>query len=154
MPKKAKGGPRDSVFTVRLPARLRYGLELTSRLNGEPMTDVVVRALSDGLSSENGGLFVDLPGEDLPVFLLPKVWDEREPVRLVKLALVYPPLLGASERRAWEAIRAGDKYWSSSKTRNSKATKPVRNIEELQVAQLEADWEVLWADAEAAGGRV
>lgn len=153
MPKKAKGGPRDSVFTVRLPARLRFGLELTSRLNGEPMTDVVVRALSDGLSSENGGLFVDVPGEDLPVFLLPKVWDERDAVRLVKLALVYPPLLGATERRAWEAIRAEDKYWSSSKVRSAKAARPVRKFEDLQVAPLEADWEGLLADAEAAGTR-
>lgn len=152
MPKKAKGGPRDSVFTVRLPARLRFGLELTSRLNNEPMTDVVVRALSDGLSSENGGLFVDLPGEELPVFLLPKVWDEREPVRLVKLALVYPPLLGASERRAWEVIRAEDKYWSTSKTRSPKGEKPVRKFEDLQAAQLEADWEALWADAENVRG--
>lgn len=148
MPKKAKGGPRDSVFTVRLPARLRFGLELTARLNDEPMTDVVVRALSDGLGSENGGLFVDLPGEQLPVFLLPRVWDEREAVRLVKLALVYPALLGATERRAWEAIRMADKYWSSPKTRSTKTAKPVRKFEDLQVAPLEADWEALLAAAE------
>jgi hypothetical protein len=154
MPKKAKGGPRDSVFTVRLPARLRFGLELTARLNNEPMTDVVVRALSDGLSSENGGLFVELPGEELPVFLLPKVWDERESVRLVKLALVYPSLLGATERRAWEVIRATDKYWSLPKVRSSKATKPVRKLEDLQVTPLEADWEVLAADAENARAHV
>ncbi len=153
MPKKAKGGPRDSVFTVRLPARLRFGLELTSRLNGEPMTDVVVRALSDGLSSENGGLFVDVPGEDLPVFLLPKVWDERDAVRLVKLALVYPPLLGATERRAWEAIRAEDNYWSSAKLRSSNRPRPVRKFEDVQVAPLGADSEGLLADAEAAGTR-
>lgn len=154
MPKKAKGGPRDSVFTVRLPARLRFGLELTSRLNGEPMTDVVVRALSDGLSSENGGLFVDLPGEELPVFLLPKVWDERESVRLVKLALVYPSLLGATERRAWEVIRTADKYWPTPKARSSKAAKPVRKFEDLLAAPLEADWEVLLADAENARSHV
>jgi hypothetical protein len=154
MPKKAKGGPRDSVFTVRLPARLRFGLELTARLNNEPMTDVVVRALSDGLSSENGGLFVDLPGEELPVFLLPKVWDERESVRLVKLALVYPTLLGATERRTWEVIRAADKYWSTPKARSSKAAKPVRKFEDLHVASLEVDWEVLQADAENARSHV
>ena len=154
MPKKAKGGPRDSVFTVRLPARLRFGLELTARLNNEPMTDVVVRALSDGLTSENGGLFVDLPGEELPVFLLPKVWDTREAVRLVKLALVYPSLLGATERRAWEVIRAADKYWSMPKARSSKAAKPVRKLEELQAAPLEADWEELLADVENVRRRV
>lgn len=143
MPKKAKGGPRDSVFTVRLPARLRFGLELTARLYNEPMTDVVVRALSDGLSSENGGLFVDLPDEDLPVFLLPKVWDERESVRLVKLALVYPALLSRGEQLTWEMVRDTPRFWAAPPARTSKASSKVRRIDDLQADVLEAEWESL-----------
>lgn len=145
MPKKAKGGPRDSVFTVRLPARLRFGLELTARLYNEPMTDIVVRALNDGLSSENGGLFVFLPGEESSTSLLAKVWDERECVRIVKLALIYPSLLGAAERRSWEKISGEEKYWSSRKARPTKAKKAIRKFEDLQVMALEADWELLQA---------
>lgn len=135
MPKKAKGGPRDSVFSVRLPAKLRYAVELAARLNHEPMTDVIVRALNDAMTSENGGLFVNLPGEELPVFLLPKVWDERESVRLVKLALVYPSLLSVSERAVWERVRSEPRYWASADAENGK-----RALDDLRPDRVEQDW--------------
>ncbi|MGE0672764.1 MAG: hypothetical protein AB7O64_06895 [Methylibium sp.] len=137
MPKKAVGGPRDSVFSVRLPARLRYGVELISRLNREPKTDVIVRAIDQAMTAEHGGLFVDLPGEDLPVNLLPKLWDERESVRLVKLALVYPTLLTAVEKTLWARIREEPRYW------DSKAKKDKQSIDDLRADRLEADWSEL-----------
>lgn len=147
MPKKAIGGPRDSVFTVRLPARLRFGLELTSRLYGEPMTDVVLRGLNDALSSENGGLFVELPGEDAPTYLLPKVWDEREGVRLVKLALVYPALLSRSQQLVWKSVRDDPRFWVES-ARPSKAANKGRRIEDLRTDVLEAEWTSLVRDGD------
>lgn len=138
MPKKAKGGPRDTITSMRLPAKLRYGLQLTSRLYRIPMADVIVRALNDALTSENGGLFVYLPGKELPVFLLPKVWDELESVRLVKLALVQPLLLSGPENDVWKRIRDDDRYWQATK----KSAKS-RTIEQLQVDALERDWNEL-----------
>lgn len=135
MPKKAKGGPRDSVFSVRLPARLRYGVELISRLNREPMTDVIVRALNEAMTSENGGLLVDLPGEALPVYLLPKVWDERESVRLVKLALTYPALLSKDERVLWDRIRSEPRYWASASPGDGQ-----RELDDLRPERVEQDW--------------
>ena len=135
MPKKAKGGPRDSVFSVRLPSKLRYAVELAAGLNHEPMTDVIVRALNDAMTSENGGLFVDLPGEDLPVYLLPKVWDERESVRLVKLALTYPALLSKSEKAIWDQIRSEPRYWASANADDGQ-----RTLDDLRPDRVEQDW--------------
>lgn len=137
MPKKAKGGPRDSVLSVRLPAKLRFGIELIARRERVPMTDVIVAAITDALGSENSGLFVDLPDEELPVYLLPRVWDERESVRLVKLALVYPTLLTKPERDLWDRIRAEPRYW------DGKAKKSSLSIEDLRADRLEADWAAL-----------
>lgn len=142
MPKKAKGGPRDSVFSVRLSAKHRFAIELVARLNREPMTDVIVRALEEVLSSENGGLFVNLPGEELPAYLLPKVWDERESVRLVKLALVYPNLLSGAEKVIWERVKAEPRYW------DSRAKKDGLTIDDLRADRLEADWADLAAKTE------
>lgn len=110
------------------------------------MTDVVVRALGDGLSSENGGLLVELPGEELPVFLLPKVWDERESMRLVKLALVYPALLSRSQQLVWKTVRDNPKFWLSRTSRSSKSTSKSRRLEELRVDVLEAEWKSLSED--------
>lgn len=139
MPKKAEGGPRNSVFSVRLPAKLRFGIELISRRLRIPMTDVIVEAIADALGSENSGLFVDLPGEDLPVYLLARVWDEREAVRLVKLALVAPTLLTGSEAALWARIRAEPRYWDG----NAKKDSP--SIDDLRADRLEADWPQLTA---------
>lgn len=142
MPRQAKGGPRDSLLSVRIPARLKFGLDLMSRLNREPMTDVLVRALNDALSSENGGLFVELPGHAEPVYLLAKVWDEREPVRLVKLALLYPALLTLSQQNLWKLIAADDSYWVKPE-RPGKNEQAARRVDDLLADKLQADWERL-----------
>lgn len=134
MPKKAEGGPRNSVFSVRLPAKSRFGIELISRRLRVPMTDVIVDAIAEALGSENSGLFVDLPGEDLPVYLLARVWDEREGVRLVKLALVQPNLLNGAEEALWKRIKAEPRYWDGS------ADKASLTIDDLRADRLEADW--------------
>lgn len=145
MPKKSPGGPRDAAISLRLPARVKFGLELLARRNAEPITDVIVRALSLSLSTEEIGLFIDLPGEELPVFLLPRVWDEREAVRTVKLALVYEPLLSGRERAIWKVVQRNDKYWErpAAKTKAREKDVEARRLQDLRVEVLEADWKAL-----------
>ena len=152
MPKKAIGGPRGAVLSIRVPARLKYGLELIARYHHESVPDVIVRAANDVLTSEYRGLMVDMPGEDLPVFLLPRVWDENEAVRLVKLALVYPALLRPVEKAMWRAISADEKYWNAGKGKRPKASGAGgrRRVEDLNVPVVEADWASLVAQGEAA----
>lgn len=115
MPKKSQGGLRSSFLTARIPEKTRFGLTLMSRLHHEPVPDILIRALNNLYSSEHIGLFVDLPGEELPRNLLDLAWAERESDRLVNLAQVYPTLLTASEKLAWEQIRSTDKYWLKGK---------------------------------------
>lgn len=146
MPRKSKGGPREFVLSVRVPARIRYGLELASRIHRERVADLVVQALNDALTSELYGAFVDMPGESLPVFLVPRVWDARESVRLVKLALTAPALLTATERALWEQVRGNDKYWQTG--RKSKDADHQRRVEALKEEDLDADWEGLKVDLE------
>jgi hypothetical protein len=86
-----------------------------SRLHHEPAPDILIRALNNLFSSEHIGLFVDFPGEELPKNLLELTWAERESDRLVNLAQVFPSLLTASEKLAWEEIRSTDTYWTTSK---------------------------------------
>jgi len=151
MPKKSVGGLRAAVMSIRMPDKTKFGLELTARLYNETIADVLVRAANAEMSSENGGLFVDLPGEEMPVFLLPRIWDERECARIVKLAMVYPKLLKRSEQMAWAMVRDNDKYWSGPKTKRGAA--PTREFDQLKADVLEADWAevVKAAEARAAG---
>ncbi len=133
MPKQAAGGPRQAVLSVRLPQRLRLGVELVSRLNREPMADVLVRAVETALKDASGQLCVLVPGESGPENALARVWDERESVRLVKLALLYPSLLNGKERAVWELVRDQDIYWTGG-------TAAKREVGALREQRLHMDW--------------
>ncbi len=151
MPRKSPGGARDAVLNVRVPARLKFGLDLISRRYSESISDVIIRALNESLTSENGGLLVYLDGTDHAVDLLRLVWDDIEVVRTVKLALLQPTLLNRTEQLVWAAVKADDKYWA--KTPGSKKAKdgaaPARQLEALQVEVLQADWAELVRRASA-----
>jgi hypothetical protein len=143
MPRKAPGGPRDAVLNVRIPERVKFGLQLLSRHTHVPVPDVVIRALEDAFTAEHGGLMVDLPGEDMPRDLLKRVWDERESVRLAKLAFIYPSLLSLPEQRLWQQIKADDKYWrpATAKGRKRKDGEEAhREASDLLLDTLEGDW--------------
>ena len=142
MPKKAPGGRRDAVLNVRVPARLKFGLDLISRRFNESTSDTVIRALNDSLTSENGGLLVDVEGVEHQVDLLRAVWDENEVLRTVKLALLQPSLLTWAEKSVWESVRADDKYWArgAGAKKAKAATQPQRRLEDLQLDVLEAEW--------------
>lgn len=86
---------------------------------------------------------VDLPGEDMPRDLLKRVWDERESVRLAKLAFIYPSLLSLPEQRLWQQIKADDKYWrpATAKGRKRKDGEEAhREASDLLLDTLEGDW--------------
>ena len=143
MPKKSPGGPRAAVLNVRIPEKMKFGLAMMSRLYHEPIPDLVIQAINSSFTSENGGLFVDVPGENLPKDLLSMVWDEDECLRFVKLAFRYPALLSGAELRAWQRVKADDKYWAAPLTpgRKKQAAEPVPRLEgNLRTEVLQADW--------------
>ena len=151
MPRKSPGGPRGAVLNVRIPEKTKFGLALMSRLYHEPIPDIVIQAINSWFTSENGGLFVDMPGENLPKDLLSMVWDDEECLRLAKLAFRYPTLLSGAELRIWQRIKADDKYWATMPLagRTKRATEPVpREEANLKSEVLLADWEQLRQDRE------
>jgi hypothetical protein len=130
---------------------LKYGLDLVSRRYKESISDVIVRALNDSLTSEHGGLLLHVDGSEHLVDLLRLVWDENEVLRTVKLALLEPSLLNRTEELVWEAVQADDKYWAkASATKKGRAGTPAkRQLDALQLDALEADWESLVEKASA-----
>ena len=131
---------------MRIPEKTKFGLALMSRLYHEPIPDIVIEAINNSFTSENGGLFVDVPGESLPRDLLSMVWDEEECLRVAKLAFRYPALLSGAELRVWQRVKADDKYWAPAPTvgRKKHAAEPSPRLESnLLTELLQADWEHL-----------
>lgn len=143
MPRKVSGGPRDAVLNVRIPAKLKFGLQLISRRYHEPIPDIIVRLIGDAFTDEHGGLMVDLPGEEMPCNLLERVWDERESSRFAKLAFLFT-LLTLPQQVLWKGVVADDKYWQEApaKGRKKGAAQGAARIESNFLwDELEADWE-------------
>ena len=152
MPRKSPGGPRGAVLSVRIPEKTRYGLQLMSRLYREAIPDIVIRAVNDAFTSENGGLFIDVKGDDMPRNLLAMTWAERESDRLANLALRYPDLLTGREQRLWTLVKATAKYWAPPTlvmTSKAEAEASIANWDESSLLRdvLAEDWAALTAAA-------
>lgn len=144
MPRKVSGGPRDAVLNVRIPAKLKFGLQLISRRYHEPIPDIIVRLIGDAFTDEHGGLMVDLPGEDVPRNLLERVWDERESSRFSKLAFLFPTLLTLPQQVLWKGVVADDKYWQGAPAKGRKkgaAQGADRTERNFLWDEFEADWD-------------
>lgn len=135
-------GPRTSLLAVRVTPKLRFGLEMLSRLRNTPVPDLVTRAISDLFGSEHQGLWDHPPGRtpvskgepDAPRYLLDALWAEKASDRLANIALKSSHLLNMGERSLWIYVSTDSKYWSH-KTKRAES--------ELRRDVLQADWEEL-----------
>lgn len=148
MPRKSPGGARDGFLTARVPERTKFGLKLMSRVYREPVPDLLIRALNNLYFSENGGLFVELPGQPAPKNLLELLWAERESDRAANMAFRFPALMSGPEARAWRAVLGNDRFWSTKNTQKSKSGDvPPRQEKDLLRDLLAEEWEAMLDEA-------
>lgn len=83
-------------FSLRVPEKIRYGLDLLARRRGIQMSALVGRAIETLLETE--GLAAKRPGE--VVTLLDRIWSEDEPERVAALVRHAPELATPGERQA------------------------------------------------------
>ena len=129
-------GPRNALVSVRVTPKVRFGLEMLSRLRNTPMPDLVIRAIQDLFTSENEGLwdydYEPVQGEpNGPRFLLDILWADTASERLAKIAFNCKGLLSLDERRLWQRILGEAKYWHQSAERTE---------DQLKLDALEQDW--------------
>lgn len=133
-------GPRSAVISIRLTPKLRFGLEMLSRLHRESLPDIISRAINDALSSEQNGLWDYAPGETQhPRMLMNLLWAERPSDRLANTALHCPYLLTAAENRLWALIKSKPELWLHPDERRA---------ETLNREALAMTWDSLREDAD------
>lgn len=101
-------------ISVRMTPKMRFGLELMSRLHARPVAEVVSYAISEVFTSEIEGLYDDQGPVETggKRYLLNLLWSDRASDRLANIALQCPQLLTTAERRMWTRIEQMPELWS------------------------------------------
>lgn len=133
---------KTEVVAIRVTPKLRYALELHSRLLNRSVGQTVERALVQYLGNPDEGLiFENALGERR--FIIDEVWSASPAVRLIRLARLYPKLLSYEEEVAWEVVCRNSGYEVSG---SSSLEFPERGYD---LHRLEKDWPVLMKQAAA-----
>ncbi|CAH0138213.1 hypothetical protein [Stenotrophomonas lactitubi] len=100
--KKAPATTKTDALSIRIDPRLRYGLELLSRVQRRSVTGVVEWAIENALRTER----VDPLEEYSSTFAqaVTATWSPNEPERLEKLASKFPELMTYEESRLWRVL--------------------------------------------------
>lgn len=116
MPKPPSGpdGAKNVTISIRMTPKMRFGLDLMTRLHSRPMADVVTYAIEEVFTSEIEGLWDHNGPEEVggKRYLLSLLWAERASDRFANIALHCPQLLTTAERRMWSRILHMPELWS------------------------------------------
>ena len=118
-------GAKTVVLSLKVTPKVRFGLEMLSRMRNTSVPDLVTRAVSDLFDSESIGLWVDddkRPDEDFAGrrYLLDELWAERPSDRFANIALRCEDLCTIAERTLWLHVEGEAKYWAHEKLRTEK----------------------------------
>lgn len=127
--KKAPKPSKTDALSIRIDPRVRFGLEMLSRLQRRSVTGVVEWSIADAFQHVQ----IALADGDTVQFdaFLAKAWAVNELERIARLAELQPSLLTYEEERIMQVISATDAFWS---TKN-------RNPVHLNLALLLDNWE-------------
>jgi hypothetical protein len=98
---------KADTITVRLSPRIKYGLELLSRMQHRTLSDVVNWAIESIMRDRQRGLF----DKETGVNMLEQAWEPHLADRIIKLAVLYPNLLNYEEELLWKLIQEHEVFW-------------------------------------------
>jgi len=98
--KRTRRSHKTHTFSIRVPEKVRFGLDVLATKNNAQMSALVLRAIEDMFERE--ALSSREPGQLLS--LLDKIWDDSDAQRLLKMRAICPELLSSADRGALDAI--------------------------------------------------
>lgn len=139
---------KSEIVSVRLTPKLRFALELHSRLRHRSMGQTIELALERLLDDTSEGSFV--VGQDGQLRNVFKdVWSVFPFVRLIRLAIQYPDLLTEEEEVIWEVVQSDHRLvtWASGAF-------PAERVEaRFDIDAVERYWDEVVASASRRLGR-
>lgn len=130
-------GAKNVTISIRMTPKMRFGLELMSRLHDRSVPDVVSYAITEVFTSEIEGLYDDRGPQETggKRYLLNLLWAERPSDRLANIALQSPELLTTAERRMWSEIEQMPEFWSGHERGESQLQREVLAKQWAQVEE-------------------
>jgi len=106
---------KTEVITLRLNAKVKFGLELAARLENRSVAQTVEMSIANLLYGKNGGQ--PRYKDEAISFLIDRLWSPHRGQRLLKMVLYAPDLLSPDEELIWNKLaRAGhlDPYFDDA----------------------------------------
>ena len=98
--KRTRKSHKTHTFSIRVPEKVRFGLDVLATKNNAQMSALVLRAIEDMFERE--GLARREPGQLLS--LLDRLWSESEYRRLRNIQKFAPELLNQTDRDILDRI--------------------------------------------------
>jgi predicted transcriptional regulator len=130
MSKGTQNSRKTESVTVRLDPKVRFALELLSRVEHRSVTGVVQAALESRF--RNATIDGEEDGQTVQDFV-GSVYRTDEVERFVIMADRAPQLLDFEERRLWESILATSDLWENTNGGR-------RRLQDLDIALLKLNW--------------
>lgn len=118
--KSAKRPPdrKTEVLSIRIDPRVKYGLELLSRLQRRSTTGVVEWAIQSAFQSEIFEPANEYRGETRLEEVMDELWHINDIERIVALALRKEQLLTYEESRIWKVLSSTPAFWTKKQHRD------------------------------------
>lgn len=107
---------KTEVLSIRIDPRVKYGLELLSRLQRRSTTGVVEWAIQSAFQSEIFEPANEYQNEIHLEQVMDSLWHINEIERTVALALRREQLLTYEESRVWKVLSSTPAFWTKKPT--------------------------------------
>lgn len=115
--KKGSGGKlnRSEIIQTRLSPKSRYAAELMARIQKRTLSSLIEQLVEEAAKHTKVDITPPYESESKRVTMsdaVNAIWDNKEHVRFVALAINMPDLLTADEECIWSLIAATSYFWA------------------------------------------
>lgn len=141
--KPNQGVKKTETLTLRLEPKLKFLIEMVSRLKRQSITGVVESAVED-LAFGLDVTFHD-HGATEPLSMasaLANIWSTDESERFLNFCYHLPHLMTYEDQRIWETIKASPVFFETKKTKAS-ALRTIDSLDQLDRRVVSQSWQSL-----------
>lgn len=113
--KPSQGARKTETLTLRLDPKIKYMIELMSRIKRQSITSVVEAAIESEAFELDTPVIIEGKRENWSLAnAVSEYWSTDVVARFINLCAFMPELLTYEEQRIWETIKATPQFWDEN----------------------------------------